>query len=92
MPRGLHPRRRVQVEVNERVCIGCSLCAMRAPQVFEMRGEKAAVIRPEQEWPPFDARYVQDCPVGAITYTEITGPDAQTPPQSTADRQSSGPS
>jgi NTE family protein len=92
MPRGLHPRRRVQVEVNERVCIGCALCAMRAPQVFEMRGDKAAVIHPLQEWPPFDARYVQDCPVGAIAYTALTGPDARIPRRSSGGRPLSGPS
>ena len=65
---------------------------MRAPQVFEMRGDKAAVIQPLQEWPPFDARYVQDCPVGAIAYTALTGPDARIPRQSSEGRPSSGPS
>ena len=50
------------------------------------------MIQPVQEWPPFDARYVQDCPVGAIAYTEITGPDAQTPRQSREGLPSSGPS
>jgi NTE family protein len=92
MPRGLHPRRRVQVQVNERVCIGCSLCAKRAPEVFVMKGDKAHVVQPRQEWPPLDAPYVHECPVGAISYTALTGPDAQTPPRSPAGPPSSGPS
>lgn len=68
MERGIHPRRRVRVTVNEPRCIGCGLCALRAPEVFRMRGGKAQVTAPDQVWSPVDGGYVRECPVDAIGY------------------------
>ena len=56
-----------------------------------MNGEKAEVVEPVQEWSPLDARYVHECPVGAIAY-EVLETDGKTPLQSPAARRSSGPS
>jgi ferredoxin len=63
---GLHPRRNVTVRVDEELCIGCRLCATRAPAVFRMEGDKAAVIQRSHEWGPVPAPYVSDCPTAAI--------------------------
>ncbi len=30
--------------IDESACISCGLCASECPEVFEMKGEKAAVI------------------------------------------------
>jgi len=91
MPRGLHPRRRVRLAVSAATCIGCGHCARRAPGIFVMNGEKAEVVEPVQEWSPLDARYVHECPTGAISY-EVLETDGKTPLRSPATRRSSGPS
>jgi NTE family protein len=71
LPDGLYPRRRVRVRVNEPRCIGCQLCALSAPEVFRMVGDKAVVTHPERDWSPLDGRYVHECPTAAIEFEEI---------------------
>ena len=63
---GVHPRRNVKVRVDPELCIGCRLCATRAPAVFRMEGDKAVVIQETHEWGPVPAPYVSDCPTAAI--------------------------
>ncbi|HEX6644707.1 MAG TPA: patatin-like phospholipase family protein [Gemmatimonadales bacterium] len=72
LPDGLYPRRRVRVRVNEARCIGCQLCALSAPEVFRMVGDKAVVTHPERDWSPLDGRYVHECPTAAIEFDELT--------------------
>ncbi len=65
---GIHPRRKVQIQVNEERCIGCGECVMRAPHVFRLNGEgKAEVVEPIQSWSPLDGGYIRNCPTYAIT-------------------------
>ncbi|HLS47912.1 MAG TPA: patatin-like phospholipase family protein [Gemmatimonadales bacterium] len=71
LPDGVYPRRRVRVRVVPRKCIGCQLCALSAPDVFRMDGDKAVVIAPEREWSPLSGRYVHECPTAAIEFDEI---------------------
>ncbi len=63
---GVHPRRNVRVRVEPELCIGCRLCATRAPAVFRVEDDKAVVIQAEHEWGPLAAPYVAECPTGAI--------------------------
>ena len=72
LPDGLYPRRRVRLRVSAAKCIGCQLCALSAPEVFRMVGDKAEVTQPEREWSPLDGRYVHECPTAAIEFDEIT--------------------
>lgn len=90
MKRGLHPRRRVRVAVDPATCIGCRLCTLRAPDVFRMAGAKAEVIDPVRDWSPLDGHYVHECPVGAISYTELTPAGERIPPRLSGARRSSG--
>ena len=95
MPRGLHPRRRVRVEVNKEVCIGSGICAMRAPDVFRIVNGKAQVLEPVQAWSALDGHYVHECPTGAILHSDVSvGERAPDPsrPRSPADRRRPGPS
>jgi NTE family protein len=65
---GIHPRRQVEVAVDEGRCIGCGICAMAAPSVFALGpGRKARVLVPLQEWSPLDGGYVRNCPTFAIS-------------------------
>ena len=34
----------MKVTIDEAACISCGLCASDCPEVFEMKGDKAAVI------------------------------------------------
>lgn len=53
--------------VNERACMGCSLCAKRYPDAFEMRNQKAYV----KDGATFDIDQlhaaIRDCPAQAIS-------------------------
>jgi NTE family protein len=66
--RGMHPTRRLRVQVDESRCVGCGSCVIQAPQVFRLdaRG-KAEVLTPVQTWSPIDGAYVLNCPTYAIS-------------------------
>lgn len=72
LPAGLYPRRRVRLRVDQAKCIGCQLCALSAPEVFRMVGDKAEVTQPDRDWSPLDGRYVHECPTAAIEFDEVT--------------------
>jgi NTE family protein len=66
--RGIHPRRLVEVRVDQELCCGCGACVMHAPDVFRMNAAgKAEVKEPIQSWSPIDGAYVRHCPTYAIT-------------------------
>lgn len=65
---GIHPRRQVELKVDQARCIGCAMCVMQAPGVFEMDSGARAVVRQAIEsWSPLDGRYVRHCPTYAIS-------------------------
>jgi NTE family protein len=68
IPAGMHPMRRLRVQVDEARCVGCGACVIQAPEVFRLspRG-KAEVMSPVQNWSPMDGSYVLNCPTDAIS-------------------------
>jgi NTE family protein len=65
--RGVFPRKRVQLSVNEEKCIGCGLCAALAPTYMGMGPNGKAFVRiDETEWASPDGEFVAHCPTGAI--------------------------
>ena len=69
LPAAVHPRVPVQISVDPATCIGCGLCAERAPELFQLVEGKAVARAPDQVWSPVDGWIVQECPVGAIIET-----------------------
>ena len=59
----------MKVVVDDSSCIGCGLCVQVAPDVFEMKGDKAvAVSGPVGADKVADAKSAaEQCPVSAIT-------------------------
>ena len=71
LTRGLHPRRTVQIRIDDHECIRCGLCVMRAPEVFKQeRDGSIRVAHPHQSWSPLDGSYVRECPTNAIEVRE----------------------
>jgi len=65
--RGVFPRKRVTLTVNEQKCIGCGLCAAIAPAYMGMGSNGKAYVRIEEpEWASPDGEFVYHCPTGAI--------------------------
>ncbi len=58
----------MKVSVDPDVCTGCELCVSTAPEVFEMKEDKAVPISPEVDPSMEDAarEAAQNCPVEAI--------------------------
>ncbi|MFH1837316.1 MAG: ferredoxin [Candidatus Omnitrophota bacterium] len=58
----------MKVTVNEETCIGCGLCVQVAPDIYEMKEDKAMAL--VNEIPEDKMRGAQDgseqCPVAAI--------------------------
>lgn len=59
----------MKAKVDAEVCIGCGLCAQTAPEVFEMKEDKAVVIVDvvPQEAEGNCQKAADECPVTAIT-------------------------
>ncbi|HXE57723.1 MAG TPA: patatin-like phospholipase family protein [Gemmatimonadales bacterium] len=75
--RGIYPQKRVVVQLDRELCIGCGACVMHAPDVFRLDGGgKAEVIAPRQVWSPLDGAYVRNCPTFAISARLAAGPAA----------------
>jgi NTE family protein len=68
-PRGIFPKRLMQLGVLRERCIGCGACVSLAPPgTFRMDAEGKAVARPEPlAWSAVDGGYVRHCPTYAIT-------------------------
>jgi NTE family protein len=65
---GLYPRKRVQIRVDRDRCVGCGMCVVHAPEVFQMDHEhRAQVLAPIQSWSPLDGVFIRDCPTYAIS-------------------------
>ncbi|MDH4130636.1 MAG: patatin-like phospholipase family protein [Gemmatimonadota bacterium] len=65
---GIHPQRPVEIRIDRPRCIGCGMCVMQAPWLFEMDDENRARVRhPIQSWSPLDGAYVRHCPTYAIS-------------------------
>lgn len=65
---GIFPQAPMRIHVDRARCIGCGVCALRAPGIFRMDAQgKAEVIAPRQAWSPLDGVYVRNCPTWAIS-------------------------
>jgi NTE family protein len=66
-PGGIHPRRRVVLEVIRQQCVGCRLCVSMAPGIMGIDSSGKAFARTaELEWSPADGDFVHHCPTSAI--------------------------
>ena len=71
-PSCVFPRRRVQIEVDRETCTGCGTCVALAPAVMGLDGSGKAFARTRVvEWSPADGGFVHECPVNAITATNV---------------------
>lgn len=58
----------VRIIIDQSACAGCGTCVSLCPEVFELRDEKAWVIKEEGAEEVCDLEDVAfQCPVGAIT-------------------------
>ena len=71
-PNCVFPRRRVQIDVDEEKCTGCSLCVSLAPAVMGMDSRSKAYARTRiVEWSPADGGFVHECPTTAISTMNV---------------------
>jgi NTE family protein len=69
---GVFPRRAMQITVDSKKCIGCTLCTALAPDVMAMDShQKAYPLTPVVEWSPTDGDFVHQCPTLAIQATRL---------------------
>jgi NTE family protein len=70
-PRGVFPRRRVDLRVDRAKCVCCGLCVALAPSLMAQdEAGKAYPLQPRVEWSPADGDFVHHCPTLAIAATE----------------------
>ena len=83
---GIHPRRRVRVEVDRTRCTGCGLCVMQAPHAMDLDARGKAFARePSFAWSPADGGFVGQCPTRALRAVPLAAPAAAPAPPA-ADR------
>jgi NTE family protein len=71
---GVHPRRPVEIEVDEELCIGCKTCVSLAPRLMRLDARrKAYPIHSPLEWSPADGDFVHHCPTHAIRVRWLDG-------------------
>ena len=69
---GVFPRRAMQIKVDNKKCIGCTLCTALAPDIMAMDSrQKAYPLTPVVEWSPTDGDFVHQCPTLAIEVTRL---------------------
>ncbi len=66
---GIHPQRRMRLNVLRERCIGCGACVSLAPPgTFRLDEDRKAVPTAEPvSWSPIDGAYLRHCPTYAIT-------------------------
>jgi NTE family protein len=80
-PGGIHPRKRVELDIDRDKCIGCGLCAAVASSYFGMDSSGKAFARTKiVEWSSADGDFVHQCPTFAIEATRIDLVTPQTSP------------
>jgi NTE family protein len=65
---GVHPGRRVRVQIDRELCVGCGACVIQGPagQFRLDEAGKAVVTDATPIWSPVDGLCVTQCPTGAI--------------------------
>jgi len=58
----------MKIVVDQELCIGCGLCVQVAPEVYEMKGDKAVLIAGDvsSEKSEDAKNAAEQCPVSAI--------------------------
>jgi NTE family protein len=75
LPAGIHPQREMQVRVKRELCVGCGMCAARAPALFVMGADGVAEARAERQWwSPLGDYILTTCPTHAITADQTWPP------------------
>jgi NTE family protein len=83
---GVFPRRAMQITVDSKKCIGCTLCTALAPDIMAMDAhQKAYPLTPVVEWSPADGDFVHHCPTLAIEATRLDMGAAGAPGKTTVD-------
>jgi NTE family protein len=83
---GVFPRRAMQITVDNKKCIGCTLCTALAPDIMAMDAhQKAYPLTPVVEWSPADGDFVHHCPTLAIEATRLDMGAAGAPGKTTVD-------
>lgn len=61
------------LSINKEACMGCRLCVVNYPELFEMKNNKAVVREYDEAALDRDLlrKTIEDCPVNAIEYSEI---------------------
>jgi ferredoxin len=71
---GVHPRRELELAIDDASCTGCTLCASLAPGLVRMDpGGKARLLRTRVVWSRADGDFVQRCPTKAIKVSVVEG-------------------
>jgi NTE family protein len=83
---GVFPRRAMQITVDSKKCIGCTLCTSLAPDIMAMDShQKAYALTPVVEWSPTDGDFVHQCPTLAIQATRLDMGAGGAPGKTTVD-------
>jgi NTE family protein len=83
---GVFPRRAMQITVDSKKCIGCTLCTALAPDIMAMDAhQKAYALTPVVEWSPADGDFLHHCPTLAIEATRLDMGAAGAPGKTTVD-------
>ncbi|HEY6089031.1 MAG TPA: patatin-like phospholipase family protein [Gemmatimonadaceae bacterium] len=76
---GVFPRRPMQISVDRKKCIGCTLCVALAPDTMAMdASQKAYPLTPVVEWSPADGDFVHHCPTLAIEAARLDADTGET--------------
>ncbi len=65
---GVFPRKRVRIEVDRALCVGCGTCVAMAPDTMKLDAEHKAVTQTATvTWSPADGEFIHHCPTGALS-------------------------
>lgn len=59
-----------EIKINEETCIGCGTCVALCPKHFELKRDKAVVIKDKVDSLDCVSDAIESCPVQAITSEE----------------------